>query len=253
MDGAVHPPEPWRLRGAGWATAWLVDAAALPALPAPVEPVAVLGKAVVATAFADYRPGGVLVYRELLAAVLVRQGARLGLSSTHAWVDSHTSRAGGRALWGIPKEMARFELTGRPRFAAAARDGSGVIAAARLARPPRWGVPVRAGASMWQDVPGGTVRTPVRVRGSVALARVRWRVEPSGPLGLAAGRASAVRGRPHRLPVAVRSPLGAAGGWVTREEPLVAQAVRHSGPVTAPADRWISRSGPGWSWRGVRA
>ncbi|QTR04201.1 hypothetical protein J7S33_04365, partial [Saccharothrix algeriensis] len=52
----------------------------------------------------------------------------------------------------------------------------------RLARPPRWGVPVRAGASMWQDVPGGTVRTPVRVRGSVALARVRWRVEPTGPL-----------------------------------------------------------------------
>lgn len=31
-------------------------------------------------------------------------------TSTHMWVDSPESRAGGRELWGYPKERAEFEL-----------------------------------------------------------------------------------------------------------------------------------------------
>ncbi|WP_308431733.1 acetoacetate decarboxylase family protein [Amycolatopsis acidiphila] len=65
-----------------------------------MRPVTVLGRAVVATAFVDYLPGGLLPYHELLAAVVVRRGRRLGLTITDIWVDSPASRAGGRELWG---------------------------------------------------------------------------------------------------------------------------------------------------------
>ncbi|RKT54399.1 acetoacetate decarboxylase family protein [Saccharothrix australiensis] len=181
MHQEAHPPEPWDLRGDGWVSAWLVRSSALPALPAPTRPLTLLGVALVCTAFADYRPGGVLAYHELVAVVPVRRGARIGLSITHAWVDSAASRAGGRALWGIPKEAARFEVD--PRGSASAHDGRRAVASVRLGGPVRWRLPVRARASVWQGVPGGVARTPLRYRGGVGFARLSWRVDPAGPLG----------------------------------------------------------------------
>ncbi|MBB5957050.1 hypothetical protein FHS29_003643 [Saccharothrix tamanrassetensis] len=182
MNTDGYPPEPWHLRGDGWATAWLVDSAALPVLPASVTPLALLGKAVVVTAFVDYQPGGVLAYRELLAAVLVRRGARIGLTIPRIWVDSPASRAGARALWGIPKDLARFDLTPAARFTASAHDGDHAIATARLTVPERW-CPLRARTTIWQDAPEGLARTPLRVRGRVAPARSSWRIDATGPLG----------------------------------------------------------------------
>src|SRR5687768_9930059 len=98
-----YPPEPWQLHGRACVSVWLVRATALP--PLPVRPVTVFGRAVVGTAFVDYRPPG-MAYHEVLAAVLVRRGLRFGVSIPRIWVDSPASLAGGRELWGIPKEPA---------------------------------------------------------------------------------------------------------------------------------------------------
>ena len=54
-----------------------------------------------------------LSYRELMTTVLVRRGLRVLPTITHIWVDSETSRDGGRALWGIPKGLASFVFDGR--------------------------------------------------------------------------------------------------------------------------------------------
>ncbi|MGW4115932.1 acetoacetate decarboxylase family protein [Actinosynnema sp. NPDC004786] len=142
---ADYPPEPWRLNGRGCVAVWLVRATELPPLPA--RPVTLVGRAVVGTAFVDYRPPG-MAYHEVLAAVLVRRGPRVGVSITHIWVDSEASRAGGRELWGIPKERAAFEWDG-DGLTASARDGRGPIASVR-ARSPRFGVWLAAVASTWQ-------------------------------------------------------------------------------------------------------
>ncbi|PSL56136.1 acetoacetate decarboxylase [Saccharothrix carnea] len=169
-----YPPEPWELHGRACVSVWLVRAAALPRLP--VRPVTVFGWAVVGTAFVDYRPPG-LAYHELLAAVLVRHGARFGVSIARIWVDSETSRAGGRELWGIPKELAEFDR-GRDL---AARDARGPIASVHVGAS-RSGVRLPVAGSTWQAFGDGLARTPLRATGRVAPVRATWHVDPSGPL-----------------------------------------------------------------------
>lgn len=171
-----YPPEPWELHGRACVSVWLVRANALP--PLPVPPVTVFGRAVVGTAFVAYRPPG-MAYHEVLAAVLVRRGLRFGVSITRIWVDSPESRAGGRELWGIPKDLAEFEWGGD--LAASARDEHGPIASVR-ARSPRFGVRLPVAGSTWQAFGDGVARTPLRATGRVTPVRVNWHVDPSGPL-----------------------------------------------------------------------
>ncbi|MER5266277.1 acetoacetate decarboxylase family protein [Actinosynnema sp. NPDC002837] len=171
-----YPPEPWQLHGRACVSVWLVRATALP--PLPVRPVTVFGRAVVGTAFVDYRPPG-MAYHEVLAAVLVRRGLRFGVSIPRIWVDSPASLAGGRELWGIPKEPAEFEW-GRD-LAASARDEHGPLASVR-ARTPRFDVWLPAAGSTWQAFGDGLACTPLRATGRVAPVRARWHVDPAGPL-----------------------------------------------------------------------
>lgn len=85
MGGVSYPPPPWRLGGELLVSVFL-DRHGL-----------------VGVAFARY--DGDLAYRELLVAVARAPAA---VTVTQIWVDSPASRAGGRELWGIPKEMATF-------------------------------------------------------------------------------------------------------------------------------------------------
>jgi hypothetical protein len=187
--GVSYPPEPWDLRGQMFVSVWSLPRAQLPPLPstlaAEVRPLIIAGRGLVGTAWVDYGPGGVLEYRELLSAVLVRRARRPLVSIVDIWVDSPASRDGGRALWGIPKELA--ELDFRPG------DGgldarAAAIARARLAKglrlPGRW--PARF--SVVQELGGRTKTTPVRARAAVHLAKADWRVAPDGPLPYLAGR-----------------------------------------------------------------
>ncbi|MGM1060828.1 acetoacetate decarboxylase family protein [Saccharothrix sp. Mg75] len=165
-----YPPEPWLLHGRACVTTWLVPAPALPDLPVP--PLVVGGRAVVGTAFVEYTPPG-MAYRELLAAVVVR---RPGVSITHIWVDSEASRAGGRELWGIPKEMAEFPARSR------ARTADGPIASVTCS-PAGVGLRLPAAATAWQFLDGAVARTPLRAAARVTPARAAWDIAPDGPLG----------------------------------------------------------------------
>ena len=180
-DPPPYPPEPWDLRGTGYVSLWLVPRRVLPALPRGVRPVSLSGRAVVVAGFVDYRPGGLLSYHELLVAPLVRRGARVGVSVTGIWVDSAVSMAGGRELWGIPKEMAGFGMVHDPAFHGTARVGGDLVAEARVVRRRaglRLPFPLRG--SVWQTRGAALARTPLRLTGRVHLARGRWHVE--GPL-----------------------------------------------------------------------
>ncbi len=54
---------------------------------------------------------GTLRYDELVLAVLVRRGWRLGLWADRIWVNSLESLWGGRRIWGLPKVLAEFHWT----------------------------------------------------------------------------------------------------------------------------------------------
>jgi Acetoacetate decarboxylase (ADC) len=186
------PPEPWELHGRMYLSVFAVPRAALPPLPAGVRPVPLGRRALVGAAWVQYEPGGVLHYRELLAAVLVHERGRPRVTITDIWVDSVASRDGGRALWGIPKDLA--ELTIRPG------DGGGAVMAASTTAAPRpiGAATFRAGLCLpgrWptrmtvvQALHGGLRRTPVRGRTGVRLGSATWRLDANGPLGFLAGR-----------------------------------------------------------------
>ena len=104
---ATYPAAPWRLWGEAWVGLWRVECPA--SLPSGLTPL--LGRRWLVVALARYR-GGTLRYHEVLVGRLARQGVRPGLLVEGIWVDHPASRAGGREIWGLPKEMAAFDWRG---------------------------------------------------------------------------------------------------------------------------------------------
>ncbi len=189
-DPVAYPPEPWVLHGQMYVSVWLLPRRGRPsrAMPSGVRRLPVAGRAVVGTAWVDYQPGGVLSYHELLVATLVRDGLRPRATITGIWVDSVTSRDGGRALWAIPKELARFafDAAAGDLTAEATIDGR-PIAWASVHRgvrlPGRW--PVRF--HVVQDRDGQPQTTRVRATARIHLGRSDWRIAPDGPLAYLRG------------------------------------------------------------------
>jgi hypothetical protein len=181
-----YPPEPWDLRGQLHASAFLVPLSAVPVdLPPGCSPIRLGRFGIVGTAWVSYQPGGVLSYRELMATLLVRRGRKVMPTIVRIWVDSEASRDGGRALWGIPKELATFEFAG---YGYRAHDENGAIASGTVR--PRRGLPGRlpVAFSIVQWLGGAAKISPVRSRAGVAVASVTFDADPSGPLGFLAGR-----------------------------------------------------------------
>ena len=178
------------LRGQLHVSVWLVPRGRRPSHPVPsgIHRLLVAGHAVVGTAWVDYQPGGVLSYRELLAATLVRDGVRPRATITGIWVDSVPSRDGGRALWSIPKELARFAFDAAPDgLTAEALIEGGPIARASVRRgvrlPGRWPVRFR----IVQNHDGQPQTTRVRATARIRLGRSDWRIAADGPLAYLRG------------------------------------------------------------------
>jgi Acetoacetate decarboxylase (ADC) len=177
-----YPPAPWVLRGQANFHLLAVRSGCLPPVPAGFTPLRVGGFGLVVAGWVDYQGGSILRYGELLAAVAGRWAGGVSATVTHMWVDSPASRAGGRELWGYPKELASFELAIDPSGSARACDPDGVELArgtfATLVTSP-WRVSIR----------GGTVQP---LDGRLAAVRAILRSQPA----LGRGSISAPAGSP---------------------------------------------------------
>ena len=188
-----HPWSPWKLRAdLDLSLFWLPIDPVRKTLPPEFHTVSFFRQALVGAAWVDYGPQGpdcVLAYRELLIAVLVRQGWKLKVHITRIWVDSAESVAGGQNLWGIPKDLAVIERQEEPNtqvaWSASGRDG--FLAYAEF-NPQKRGIRIPFWAQMeliQTGRRGERIATPYRMRGWVEWARAfRWR------LGEAAGLAA---------------------------------------------------------------
>ena len=187
-----YPPAPWSLKGYCVQTLHLVDTArARQFVPPDLRIVSVLpGKTLGVVCFASYGPGSVLEYDELIVApALTRHAGKSGFWISHIYVDHEASMAGGREIWGLPKEMARFtwETGSKDRVVARQRD--------RVLATVSWGQQRR----LWQQ----PLRLPVisrlgpellgfqgKVCGRLGISRGRLEVPPESPfasLGLGRG------------------------------------------------------------------
>lgn len=176
---ADFPQPPWRLRG----RVWIVPAAvplelARRLVPSHVRVLAILpGYTLGGLLFARYGRGSSLAYRELLVVgALVRSGWRAGLWTPRVWVDSPTSAAAGRSLWGLPKQLASF--AGESPTISVDHYATLRLATGRS----RWALPVPVIAAVFGQRRDGEVWTPAY--GLAAIGGVRARVElpPQSPL-----------------------------------------------------------------------
>jgi hypothetical protein len=187
-EAEPFPPEPWDLRGRMHVSLWRARRNRLPrwTLPAGVRPLTVGGRCALLTFCVDYSPEGTLAYRELLLALAVRQGRRIGCTAVAVWVDSEQSKAGGRALWGIPKEIGGFAWepwAGAPgtEHVRLRAPGTGEVRAAfRPGRPLPGRLPVRT--RLLQEVDGETLAVPAHLTGKPSLTRASFRPDPAGTL-----------------------------------------------------------------------
>jgi hypothetical protein len=178
-DGAVgashipYPSAPWRLRGFGFQTLRIIDVSAARAFVPPgltIVPVWA-GKTLGSVYFASYEQGSSLVYHEIvIAAGLVWHGASLGFALPRLYVDSPQSLAGGREIWGAPKELADFTVkrSSGETSVEVRQDGRDLMSL--RFRPMRWAVPA------WVPLPSYGVRGDElmyfvgRVRGRMTVA-----------------------------------------------------------------------------------
>lgn len=107
----TYPSAPWHLNGKGFLTVNSLDIDRVRALiPAqlniiPIFPGQTLGGVYVA----QYGAGSTLEYNELIVVSgIVSYANRVGFWISHIYVDNPDSVAGGREIWGLPKQLARF-------------------------------------------------------------------------------------------------------------------------------------------------
>jgi hypothetical protein len=182
-EATDYPPAPWVLRGQAHFHVLAVRSHALPSVPTGFTPIRIAGFGLVIVGWVDYQGGSILRYGELLAAVVGRWAGGVSATVTHMWVDSATSRAGGRELWGYPKELASFELAIDPSGAARACNPDGAelargTFAARVTSP--WHVTIRGGTV--QPLGGRLDAVRARLRSRPALGRGSISAPADSPL-----------------------------------------------------------------------
>jgi acetoacetate decarboxylase len=132
-----YPAGPWQLRGWGVATVQAVDVRAARRFVPPGSTIVAIapGRTLGGLLFVSYEFGSTLVYRELsFVAALVRVGGRIAFHLPRLYVDSAASLAGGRAIWGVPKEMANFEVaTSDGKRTIVVRSGGGDVCRLQVA------------------------------------------------------------------------------------------------------------------------
>ncbi|MER7479232.1 acetoacetate decarboxylase family protein [Streptomyces sp. NPDC126510] len=183
------PPSPWHLTGDMIVSLWRVPVGELPPWPLPprARPWIVRRRATLVSFWVDYRPGGVLTYREFLIALVVRHGHGLAAGTVAAWVDDERSLAGGRALWGIPKERGAITFRADGRGVRGELTAPGAPAAARLTYRDVLRLPCRLparGHLVQQASDGAECHVPMRISGRPAVGRGRVTTGPEGPLSV---------------------------------------------------------------------
>ena len=208
-----YPPAPWSLSGDAMAIVRLVDIKeARRYVPASAKIVRVWrGKTLGGIVLARYDAGSTLHYNELIVFCgLVRCGLRLGAWISHIYVDNQASMAGGREIWGLPKEIAEFDFTNGVQVL---HDSHVWLRLAR--RIGRLKMPLPLVLPAWGIINGRPTSFAGRGRGLVGLGYAGWEVAPEAPFAeiLRSGYAFCVTAQKMRVRVAPpRHSTGRADG-----------------------------------------
>lgn len=140
-----YPSAPWELKGYAIQTIMqLVDIDKVrPLIPPELKIVSIWpGKTLGGVYISSYSAGSVMEYNELIiVAAMVNYSGKLGSWISHIYVDNSDSVAGGREIWGLPKEMAEFTWQkGNPNHVIVRQDDR--LLCQLTYSQPSWGLPV---------------------------------------------------------------------------------------------------------------
>jgi Acetoacetate decarboxylase (ADC) len=178
----TYPAAPWQVVGSNWMTVFRLGTAADERHPAGLYGVA----------FVTYDEGSPLTYHELAVSRVLKRSEGRAVTTSDIWVDSPESKAGGRELWAIPKELCDFTLdtshTGPLSTTEwVATVGRTPIASARFRDVSRMALRLPFKGTIRQpgiEDTNGEDRT-ISMQGSARSlpARSHWDINPDGPLG----------------------------------------------------------------------
>jgi hypothetical protein len=138
-----------------------------------LELVSFAGRTPLALAFVDYHAGDLGSYHEVGVALLVRHRGHTGPYIHQLPVTQPFTLEAGRALWGLPKWLARAELSLSGADATchlADDDGRHVLTAALRTLP--WRLPLNVPGALTALAPRDDTVLATRVRGRVSGIRI---------------------------------------------------------------------------------
>ena len=178
MKSAAYPPAPWRLTGRAYVNLQLVPTREVHDVPSSVQVVQVLPRRTLGGLYlARYDTESTLTYSELIVfSALVRRGRRFGGWVSHIYVDAVESVAGGREIWGLPKDFASFEWGERVTV----RSGGIEILCAAIA-DSGFRIPIKAPLPAFGIRNGTLMHFTGKCRGKVGASRTRFEIPPESP------------------------------------------------------------------------
>lgn len=180
----AYPKSPWTLKGFVVGTLHWIDSAAVRSLlPSECQLVEILpGKTLASVYLAKYEDGSALTYSELiLFPGLVRYRGHQGVWISHIYVDNPDSMAGGREIWGLPKEMAEFRWESSDRQRVTVFQGEQTLL--RLDYQRSFGdLPLRGKLHGYSILESALLQFAIRGRGWIGLVGSTLEIPASSPL-----------------------------------------------------------------------
>ena len=138
--------------------------------------VSVAGRTPLVLGFITYRAGDLGSYHEVAVALLARHRRRTGSYIRQMPVTETFTLEAGRALWGLPKWLARAELdiTGRAATCRLSADSGALVLTAALRTLP-WRIPLTVPGALTALAPYGDRVLASRLRGRIGGVRFGFR------------------------------------------------------------------------------
>ena len=175
-----YPNAPWTLQGYAYQTLHLLECDRVrPLIPPELNLVSVFpGKTVGGVYLSNYSAGSVLLYSELIiVAAFVSHAGKIGAWISHIYVDNPDSVAGGREIWGLPKEMAEFTWTDR---SVSVKQGDRALCCLKY----NWqspALPLPLGASSFSSLGSNLLLFPAQVKARVGIVGSELEIPLTSP------------------------------------------------------------------------
>ncbi|MFM7425804.1 MAG: acetoacetate decarboxylase family protein [Elainella sp.] len=179
----MYPPPPWTLKGHSLQSLHLLDIEQVRAsVPAELQILSPWpGKTLGGLFVAAYQQGSTLVYSELIGvSALVYAQGKLGAWISHIYVDNPDSVAGGREIWGLPKQLAQFTWNADRTAVQVSQDGQRLCSLTR--QNSLLGLPLVLIAPVLTKIDERIALFTGQVRAKLHLTDLNLEIPPESPL-----------------------------------------------------------------------